>query len=321
LDRLQRVPDAAYDGAPGCLGGTREEVIGKIIGWIDGHGDQPICWVNGSAGSGKSAIARTVASMCEEGGLLGASFFFLRGAGGRSSITHFISTLAYRLAYAVPATSPYIEDVLRKDRDIHQRSLQYQLRKLIIEPIRSVAGLVRPTVIIVDALDECDNGEEISKFIEILISAAQDRALPLRFFFTSRVEEHIRKKFAPYAACAVTYCLALRDFDADDDLRRYFRACFNTIYQEKRRLMGNIIPPWPSQSDLDKLVELSDGSFIFAFTIINFVNDGRGLPHRKLQTSLRSHNGLDSLIHKFFKLLVFKPLDPVLSCVESLKPL
>jgi sigma54-dependent transcription regulator len=100
LARLQRVRDAGYDGAPGCLKGTREKIVGKVIGWIDGHRDQPICWLNGSAGSGKSAIAREIASLCEQRRILGASFFFLRGATGRSSIAHFISTLAYRLAYA-----------------------------------------------------------------------------------------------------------------------------------------------------------------------------------------------------------------------------
>jgi hypothetical protein len=37
------------------------------------------------------------------------------------------------------------------------------------------------------------------------------------------------------------------------------------------------------------------GSFIFAFTLANFVNDGSDLPHRKLQTTLQSHSGLDPL--------------------------
>jgi hypothetical protein len=37
------------------------------------------------------------------------------------------------------------------------------------------------------------------------------------------------------------------------------------------------------------------GSFIFAFTLVNFVNDGSDLPHRKLQTALQSHSGLDPL--------------------------
>jgi hypothetical protein len=59
--------------------------------------------------------------------------------------------------------------------------------------------------------------------------------------------------------------------------------------------MRNITLPWPSESVLDELVHKSSGSFIFAFTLINFVNDGSDLPHRKLEAALKSHAGLDPL--------------------------
>ncbi|KIM73969.1 hypothetical protein PILCRDRAFT_80508 [Piloderma croceum F 1598] len=61
--------------------GTRQEVTGKIIEWIDGGSDQPVCWLNGAAGAGKSAISRTVARLCDGSNRLCASFFFFRGAG------------------------------------------------------------------------------------------------------------------------------------------------------------------------------------------------------------------------------------------------
>jgi hypothetical protein len=135
----------------------------------------------------------------------------------------------------------------------------------------------------------------MADFIDIVTRAFRDHQLPLRFLFTSRVEEHIRKRFTVSAALAVTNCLALHDFDAGNDLRTFYRSRFSTIYEENRRLMRNIALPWPSESDLDKLVSRSDGSFIFAFTLINFVNDGSDLPHRKLRVGLESHAGLDPL--------------------------
>jgi hypothetical protein len=152
-------------------------------------------------------------------------------------------------------------------------------------------------VIVIDALDECDDKQTIAEFIDIVARAFQDRQmpLPLRFFFTSRVEEHIRSMFAASPALDATYCLSLREFSADDDIRTFLRSRFIHIYQQKRRLMGNISLPWPSQRDLDELVEKSSGSFIFAFTLVNFVNDGSDLPHLKLQVALRSYSGLDPL--------------------------
>ena len=46
--------------------------------------------------------------------------------------------------------------------------------------------------------------------------------------------------------------------------------------------MRNLTLPWPSEADLDEIVWRLAGSFIFAFTLVNFVNDGSDLPHRKL---------------------------------------
>jgi hypothetical protein len=300
LELLNPVPDAMYDsirGVSGCLEGTRQEIIGKILEWIDGGGDQPICWLNGAAGSGKSAISRSVAQLCEESGRLCASFLFFRGAGRRSKITDFISTIAYSMVLSVPATRPYVENVLQRDHHILHRSHERQFRNLIIEPIRSVTLPLLPMVIVVDALDECDDKRAITEFIDIVARAFRGHRmpLPLRFFFTSRVEEHIRSMFATSPALGLTYRLSLQEFSADDDIRTFLRSHFASIYQQKHRLIGNISLPWPSQRDLDELVEKSAGSFIFAFTLINFVNDGSDLPHRKLQAALQSHSGLDPL--------------------------
>jgi hypothetical protein len=300
LQLLNPVPDAAYDGIRGaseCMEGTRQEIISKVVRWIDGDSDQPVCWLNGAAGAGKSAISRTVARLCEESNRLCASFFFFRGAGRRSTITHFISTIAYSIALSIPATRPYIEYVLQRDHHILHRSHKRQFQQLIVEPIRLAISSVQPRVIIIDALDECDDRQEIAEFIDIVACVFQEcqKPLPLRFFFTSRVEEHIRSKFAAAPALNVTYCLNLQEFNADNDIRTFLRSRFASIYQQKRRQIGNISLPWPSQRDLDELVTKSMGSFIFAFTLVNFVNDGSDLPHRKLQTALQSHSGLDPL--------------------------
>jgi hypothetical protein len=275
--------------------GTRQEVIGRIIEWINGRSDQPISWLYGAAGSGKSAISKTVAELCAGVNRLGASFFFIRGAGRRSRFTSFIPTLAYHLAFSVPATKSYIENVLRSDHHITHRSLERQFRKLIIEAIRSVDPPIPPTVIIVDGLDECEDKEKIADFIDIVARTLRDDRLAIRFLFTSRVDDHIQKKFLTSPAMDTTYHLNLANFNADHDIRTFFRSRFSTIYQENRRLMSNVSHPWPSDSALTELVVKSSGSFIFAFTLVNFVKDGSDLPHRKLEAALQGHTGLDPL--------------------------
>jgi hypothetical protein len=169
LALLDPVPDAMYNSiyaVSGCLAGTRQEVIGHILQWIDGNTDKPMCWLHGAAGSGKSAISKTIAELCATSNRLAGCFFFLRGAGRRSRITHFISTLAYHLALSVPATRPYIKSVLQRNYHITHQSLEYQFQKLITEPIQSVV-VPLPMVIIIDAVDECDDKAMIADFIRI----------------------------------------------------------------------------------------------------------------------------------------------------------
>ena len=135
----------------------------------------------------------------------------------------------------------------------------------------------------------------MADLISVVARAFRDHRLPLRFFFSSRVEAHILNRFTSLPAVATTYRLNLHDFDSNVDIRTFFRSQFASIYEQKCRLMRNVTLPWPSESDLDNLVGKSSGSFTFAFTLIKFVNDGRDLPHRRLRAGLESHSGLDPL--------------------------
>ena len=187
-----------------CLEGTREDVIGEIARCIK-RGDCPICWLSGPAGSGKSAVSQTIAQHYDDKGRLLASFFFLRGAGDRSIITRLIPTLAYQLSISMPATARLIRDVLQKEPGIFSQSHTHQFKRLVVEPIMAARNTIvarlpwtKPAVIVMDALDECDDKDLMAEFIGAVLGAFQaNRRLPFRVLFTSRVEEHIRQTLEP----------------------------------------------------------------------------------------------------------------------------
>ncbi|KAF9255822.1 hypothetical protein L218DRAFT_991693 [Marasmius fiardii PR-910] len=69
---------------PKCSEGTREEILEDLLKWACSdlsQGTPGICWLRGSAGAGKSAIAQTIAERCE--GL--ASLFFSRTGPNRNT--------------------------------------------------------------------------------------------------------------------------------------------------------------------------------------------------------------------------------------------
>ena len=212
-----------------------------------------------------------------------------------------VLTLAYQLAHSVPATKPLIKKVLLSDPTIDQKPLNYQFKELMIKPMLAVTNTFLVSlkarqrfVIVVDALDECDDKDLTAQFIDMIINACQGIGrFPFRIFFTSRVEEHIRDKFeSPHAKKAIC-CLDLLDFDAHIDICTFFQARFIHIHTTNRFMRG-VPEPWPSDKDLDVLVEKANGSFIFASTLIKFFEDDE-FPPTILQRVLKADVGLDLL--------------------------
>ena len=90
------------------------------------------------------------------------------------------------------------------------------------------ALLSRHVVIIIDALDECNDKYSMGRFVEVVIGAFQlNLHLPFRIVVTSRVEEHIREKLGASAAGSVIHHLSLQHFDAGLDILKFFRSRFS----------------------------------------------------------------------------------------------
>ncbi|KIM74851.1 hypothetical protein PILCRDRAFT_31063, partial [Piloderma croceum F 1598] len=184
-----------------CQEGTRTEVIAVIKKLIKKGGNCRICWLHGPAGSGKSAISQTIAEWCVRKEILAASFFFRRGAGDRSSIARLVPTLAHQLSSFLPTTKQFICDAVQKEPSITQKPIRRQFEKLVIDPTRAVTGSVlsalpwkKPMVIIIDALDECDDKESMSEFVQMLFELQKMHRLPFWILVASRIEDHITKK-------------------------------------------------------------------------------------------------------------------------------
>ena len=229
-----------------CDPGTRLEVIAQIKQWINSSDKRAaICWLSGPAGYGKSAVAQSIAERyAKEGRLLGC-FFFLRGAGERSHISRLIPSLAYQVFLAVPAVKPLLEKALRDEPAIlgPSVSLAHQFQKLIIEPIHSSTSKVlfsfgvfshraKQKIFVIDALDECNDKAEMAAFIDVLLNASPERSyLPFQILLTSRLEEHIRKKFS-HSGAQFLYHLDLENSDARSDIQVYFKREFACIFDQ-----------------------------------------------------------------------------------------
>ena len=272
---------------PSCYPRTREKVLQVITDWVN-NADAPkrIMWVNGPAGAGKSAIAQSIAERYKDSRLAG-SFFFLRSSEDRGVADRLFMTLAWQLAFSIPETRPYIESVLKKEPLLYTKSIEVQFNRLIVDVFGSLLHdkpELHPekSLVIIDGVDECHSEQHQKLFLTLIGNAMSLRKISLRFLICSRPEPHIQETFDTETMKTVTRALMLDDsFAPDNDIRRYLKDELFRIFAKRQ------ISSLPSDADIVPLVFKSSGQFIYASTVIKFVDDEDCNPRRQLDIILK----------------------------------
>ncbi|KAB8227880.1 uncharacterized protein BDW43DRAFT_323428 [Aspergillus alliaceus] len=170
-----------------CLPGTRVKLLREIDNWSKTSGGKCIFWLNGMAGTGKSTISQTIAGHLKEQNRLAGSFFFKRGEQDRGNAKVLFSTLAKQLGGTIPQMGPSIQKAIEEDPDIPERVLREQFEKLILQPLLAISQRTSMImVIVIDALDECDQEDDVRVILRLLPRVQKSSSLQLRFLLTSR---------------------------------------------------------------------------------------------------------------------------------------
>jgi hypothetical protein len=279
---------------PKCHPNTRLAVLTKIMKWIKWEEglDAFIMWVYGPAGAGKSAIAQTIAEMCEEEMILLASFFFSRNDPSRSNVNPLIATIAYQITFNLPQVRDAILGAIERDPLIFSKSLAVQFKSLIVSPLQPLAEAgffgkpISRRLVIIDGLDECSDSKVQENILEVLGNAQRQHQLPLIFLFASRPEQHISLAFSTGILPNTTTCIALDEsYLPDEDIRLFLTDKFQGI-RSTHRLRTYIPPQWPLPEVLNQLVRNSSGQFIYASTVIRYVSSIRHKPTDRLDIVL-----------------------------------
>ncbi|RDB24518.1 hypothetical protein Hypma_008318 [Hypsizygus marmoreus] len=300
-DSLERHPP------PRCHPGTRTELLNKIHGCIRDAAEtksESIIWLHGPAGSGKSAIAQTIAESCDERRQLAASFFFSRGRPHRDTIKYLFTTIAFQLAMSTPDRRRKINKVVVDDPSVIHKAPSIQLNKLIIEPLQNEWWDDHfPFLIVIDGLDECRGNVDQSQILSYIFHLNEWCRLPLCFLIASRPEPHIGSAFRTqniYTAISL-----YRDFEALQDICAYLCDGFCEIQDSEKHAdtMNAISKPWPDFKMVSLLVDRSGGYFIYASTILRYIDEEYFSPLDRLAEVLKCSSPapfseLDKLYHQ-----------------------
>ena len=278
---MNHTADAGYlcGNRQGCLKGTRKEVLREIEHWLAGERGQRIFWLNGLAGTGKSTIAQTFAETSFADGKLGASFFCSRDFEDRSNLQAIFPTLAFQLAYRYPPFRERLIQVLKAHPDVGQESLYSQMEKLIVGPLRAAHT---PTLIIVDALDECKDEEPESAILSI-VSHYVNEIPNVKFFITGRPEPEIRSGFRLRSLLPITEVLKLHEVRPEvvnKDIKLFFQTRLTDLAENRSDC--NSAGDWPSSSDVEILCQKAAGFFIYASAVVKFVASKNHNPTKQL---------------------------------------
>ncbi|RXW13435.1 hypothetical protein EST38_g12418 [Candolleomyces aberdarensis] len=313
--------------APKCQPETRVAVQDDLYSWIlegDGESERPrsIKWVTGLQGPGRRPLwdRWQIASI------------------GRRRKTAFVTTIAHQLARYREDLQTAISTAVEKNTDVFEKNLHVQMEALVLSPLREVVrqpdGPGLHGAIIIDGLDECEaeqyhdtagtgsqdkpvrtDAQDQLEILQVLQAASSDPSFPFRILIASRPERVFREFFDPENnPTPSAHKLDLNeDYNADADITLFLGAQFNLL---RRRY--HFPPSWPPPGTIQTLVENASGQFIYAATVIRFLEAGHREPPKalldailKMGTKVNS-NPLKRLDLLYSHILESSP-DPLLS--------
>ncbi|CCO37151.1 hypothetical protein BN14_11303 [Rhizoctonia solani AG-1 IB] len=247
-----------------CTPGTRKPQIDLLLQWANAPDAGKTCWMNGMAGTGKTTIAYTVCTELEKANQLGASFFCSRTISECRQVKHIIPSIAYQLArFSLPFKCA-LSRALDKDLDAHTREPNLQYKRLIMEPLVEVQdSLPADFIVVIDALDECENDNAVGQVLDVLLSTSSTHSLPIRYLISSRPEGEITKKMAKRLDGQDESLLVLHDLESaavKEDIEAYMRAELKDISLDETH--------WPA------LLKRCGVLFIYASTACRFIRLG-----------------------------------------------
>ena len=223
---------------------------------------------------------------------LGGSFFFSRGQADLGSAAKFFTTLASQLVNAVPALKPLVCRAILENPDISRRGQGEQWKVLIFQPLLQLARESppsQPIVLVIDALDECEDEQDVRLILRLFSQARDLNALDarMRIFITSRPETPIRLGFRIDIPASDHQDFILHRISQpiiQHDITVFLRHELEIIRRERE---GCTSQSWPGTARIELLCQKACGLFIYASTACRFIGDPSWDPEENLSIVLQ----------------------------------
>ncbi|KZP14725.1 TPR-like protein [Athelia psychrophila] len=278
LDRLLYAEGASWNPNMTCLPGTWATILSIIHAWARSLDGQNVLWLKGVAGSGKSAIAHTIAQSLHKDGRLASSFFFDRNVASRNTSHLLVTTIARDIAMIHPAIAADIRTTLEEDPSLASASLSRQFEVFLSGPLRR-HPIEHSFVIVIDALDEIIHEDSTIELLKILRDEASKLPPQIRILVTSRPTRDIVDYLSKQSHIA-SHAIDIASVENGQDIEAYIDHQLRDPILHKR--MGSRDS---TEALVRDLTNLAGGLFIWIVTVFRYLRNADN-PEGKLRALL-----------------------------------
>ncbi|TFK59238.1 hypothetical protein BDN72DRAFT_851369 [Pluteus cervinus] len=265
------VRGASFDAAergnpPRCHPDTRKAIQNSLVAWRSNRAAGPVRLISGWAGTGKTTIAQTMAEYWARQGHLAGSFFFSRSSKDRSETIWVPTTFLHQFL-----------QIFGEGVDVGHLTIPVFWSELVDVLVSASPSLPQPLVIVIDGLDECHSTNSQVLLLRQILESSDRLGSSIKLLISCRSDRHLENVFHEFThKLDPSYRIHLGQSEGDkNDIRTYFQFSFIRICWDCSQdgAMSITDGPWPSQEEVEWLVDRASGQFIFAATVVRFAGD------------------------------------------------
>jgi hypothetical protein len=299
IDKIAHALGARHNPDKGCLPNTRQAIIDEIMAWANQPAStelSKIFWLTGVAGSGKSAIAHTVAHRFQAMARLGSSFCFDVASQAVRGPQHLFSTISWDLGNFDLVWKQALWNVIKEAPSLHSSlSVTEHFENFLLKPSKMLK-MAGPIVIVIDALDECGDPAARKSLLSVLGRRIMELPSNFRILITSRPELDILETLQNQQYVFCKHMEGIDELSTRSDISEFIQSELTT----KRSLLDD---EWPDNAWCNLLVDKSEGLFQWAFTACSFIKEDFYTPVESLRALLEPSGQTKNLDALYMRIL------------------
>ena len=269
--------------------GTREWIFKSIEDWLDDQSSpHRVMVISGNPGMGKTVVSAVVSQRMQSAGRLSGSHFCQHDNSRYRDPRLMLQSLACHLCQAIPNYKDALVEKLSRNlgKDLNNMDVKELFALLFKEPLSTVQDPGRNTLIIIDGLDESEY-QGHNELLHVISNHFSMLPVWIRILITTRPERSIIDALRHLEPIE----LEQKQEENLNDIRTLFEIQLSHKISEEHK---DIL--------LKELVKKSEGLFIYAYFIVDFIQKNVSiLTPDQLESVLPS--GISSVYLSYFKRL------------------